>query len=221
MIRLLSVLLVLLPNLAFGQWIQQTYTVSPEDAVMLVNQLLTAIDPADPVNAYMSPFLKKRIRWVYQERAAERLVLGFVGEYLNNSTLSNQVLMQSGFTKDNRPSIDISAKRLIIWVRIQGRIATGFNRMQKNSIAVSLAHETVHLEKPKEAFDALRSREGTILEEMRTWEKIDRLVVADLLGRHEPIEIDYIQAHEALLRCRGSRSCPEFRHFIEMKVPER
>lgn len=47
---------------------------TPEsEAVKLFNDLLAAIHPVHQENAYMTPFMKEKIVWVYNEIAANRL----------------------------------------------------------------------------------------------------------------------------------------------------
>jgi hypothetical protein len=202
-------LLLVLAHVATAQWKQnpsQTYT--KEEAVILVNQLLVAITPDRPENAYMTPFMKEKIRWVYAEAASHRLNIAFVDNTKGKMGVRT-VLMNSG--RDNGVLfIQISANRLLELIRIQQHVAIGFNQMQKNTFALALVHEAVHLERPH---DKPRPKVEFVREELRTCRKVDREAVIPLLKIGEPLDIDFHDIHSILGKCGNSQDCPAFQKY--------
>jgi hypothetical protein len=213
---IICIAIALFSNSAAAQWKKQVYEATDEEAVTLLNQLLSAINPSNPENARMPAFLKEKITWVYDKHAAGVLDLMLVRGFLNNNRAT---MMRTFYTKEGKATIEVSAPRLLIWVRMQGKTATGFTRMQRNSFAVAIAHEAVHLELPKGTFAASQTKADSVKEEMRTWEKIDRLIVAEILAQGEELEIDFVNVHSMLKRCKNPMKCAEFRSFIEPKSP--
>lgn len=64
---------------------EQTFQFSVDEAKQLVNDLLTATGPSDPANSYMTPFMKEKIQWIWDEYSAGRLKIEAIGFELRNS----------------------------------------------------------------------------------------------------------------------------------------
>lgn len=208
-------LLFLLPYAAEGQWKEPLpLWFSVEDAGTLCNQLLKAVEPDMPENAYMPPFLKQKLRWVYQQTAVGRLKLNLTLDMRNQ--LPSHVLMQASVV-EGVPVIEISAKRLILLVRIELGTPTGFTQEQKNSFAIALAHEATHHEKPTVRN---KPRKAMIEEEVRVWTKIDELVVKELLEIGQPMIGTFVEFHALRNKCAGAKNCAGIREWVEGMLPK-
>ena len=87
--------------------------------------------------------------------------------------------------------------------------------MTKNTFALSLVHEAVHLERPPEFFFT-KTKQETIDEECRTWSKVDINAVRYLRQIGQPLDEDWIKADDILKRCNDeAANCPELAAFIE------
>ena len=183
------------------------YQFTSQVAIELVNDLLTGITPDRPENVYMPEFLKEKIRWLYAEEATKRLELKFTSD---DQGLLGQTLMRAYYL-NGKPIVEIVANRLVMLIRIQEHVMTHYSRMQKNTFAVGLAHETVHLERPPRYFTVKNQTRSTfIAEEFRTVEKIDRLVVQPLLAKAEPIDVDFVDLNRILKKCDHKLPCQSF-----------
>ena len=204
MIKLCFALVFLVVQL-HGQFVPN-YTFSKQEALDLVNQLFKACNPDIPENAYMPTFLREKLRWVYREKLTGRLGTEFVYDVKHEF---GAVLMMSSYYENGTPFIRIIADRLIMLVRVEQGVKTGFNRTQKNYFALSLAHEATHLERPISSFREKGSRAEFIREELRVYRKMD-VVVTELMKEGEPIDSDYAEMHKVLMKCGKSIACPAF-----------
>jgi hypothetical protein len=207
-----SMLLVFLASIQYKH--PPAVVMDPKDAIALVNQLLTAVSPAQPENSYMPPFLKQKLEWLYAQEAAHKLTLKLAAD--DNGYLGS-ALMHTVY-KDHMPMIEINANQLMVMVRIQEKVQVGFNRTAKDTFAIVLAHEAVHLEKPEQFFsqdvqDPAKRKKIAIAEELRAWKKIDELVVSELLKAHEPVPVGFHNLHAALKNCGNVSPCPAFESF--------
>ncbi len=185
---------------------RKSYTFSRQEALDLANQLLQACELDRPDNAYLPLLVKEKITWIYNEAAAKRLEVIYTEDQKNEL---GAVMMFSGYLDNGHPYLEISARWLLLWVRISGGVASGFNRMQKNSFALSLTHEAVHLEAPLSRFQSKRTQQQFIAEEYRAHRKVDQ-AVAELIRKNEPVSPDFIDVHKVLVACPQSGTCPAF-----------
>ncbi|MBX4204861.1 MAG: hypothetical protein KW788_01570 [Candidatus Doudnabacteria bacterium] len=201
--------------LASAQYKQPPVVVmDPKDAIALVNQLFGAIQPALPENSYMPDALKEKINWMYGQQAANKLSFKLVTD--DNGNLG--VALMHSFYQNHAPVVEINANQLMVMVRIQERVRVGFNRTAKDTFAIVLAHEAIHLEKP-EAFytqkipDPIIRKKTQIAEEFRAWRLTDQLIISELLKTNQPVPIGFRNLHEALKHCTKAPSCVAFEKF--------
>jgi hypothetical protein len=183
-----------------------SFVFSPQEAIELTNQLITGINPGNPENSYMTPFMREKISWIYIQESLGKLKLKLVTN--ENGVLPETALMHS-FYEGNVPVIEIVANRLLMLIRVQQNVAKGYNQMQKNTFALGLVHEAVHLENPPQFFTT-KDAAATRNEELRTWRKVDELAVAGLLKGGQPLDIDYPGFHNIFLKCGYKGPCPAF-----------
>ena len=194
-----------------SQSLPKQVTLSRQDAVDLVNQLLKACEPDRPENVYFPSLIKEKVRWIYNEAAAKRLTTSFTED--QDKKIGNQVRMTSGYIIGGKPFLEINANHLMLSIRIRDGVKIGFNRKQKNTFALTLTHEAVHLERPRSFFESLKTRQAVIDEELRTYRKVDRLAVAELLKKGEPLDVDLHEMHEVLTKCSSSVTCASFTDY--------
>jgi hypothetical protein len=189
---------------------------SKADVVQLTNQLIEAIDPIRPENSYMTPLMKEKIQWVYDAVAARKAATGqdMVRLILDQRHDLGQTMMQSLYYQDGLPYIEIVADRLILIIRYRDKTPIGFTQKHKNTFALGLIHEAVHLERPKSFFVTPQSKAAGIAEEFRTWDKVDRLAVGPLLKIGQPLEDDFIFMNGVLAKCGHKLPCQPFADYI-------
>ena len=183
-----------------------TYTFTQKDVNELGNSLLQAVNPSNPENAYMPDFMKEKILWLFNEAIEKRLELVFPSS--NKYQEERQIAMQTYYA-GGIPHVAILADHLITSIRVKEKTPSGFTQRQKNTFAMGLVHETVHLERPREYFEDPKKSED-LDEEFRTYGKVDKLVVSPLLKMGEPIDDEFIKLHEILLSCNYQSPCLRF-----------
>jgi hypothetical protein len=199
---------------AVAQYKQTHYEFSHEEALQLVNQLIGAIEPDKPENAYMPPLLRDKIRWVYRQYEKKHLTINYVASYDRNRDGSDNkgTFMRSQRANGGKAAlIEIFALRLIVYVRIQKGVLSGYNDEIKDLFAIALAHKAVHLEVAGPAKENLQ-------EEERTWRKIDLGVIRPMRAAGRKVEADFIEADDLLRRCHDRPVCPGFTRFISMRT---
>ena len=212
--RFMVVILLMssLPYLIFAQWKQgQIYAFSSQEAIDLVNQLFTAVNPASPENSYMPSFMKDKIRWAYIQHNTHTLQFKFISDEKNEL---GRILMRSSYQK-RLPTIEIVANRLLMIIRVQEKVAFGFNQMQKNTFALGLTHEVVHLEQTESFFTTKETRTKFINEEFRVAKKVDKFAVTPLLDAGQPIEVDFEDMHKIFQGCGMAKECPAFTVYLD------
>jgi len=201
-----------------------TFNFSVVEAKQLTNELLTATYPPEAGNSYFTPLMREKLMWVADEKRVDRLLLSAVGEYsaTKSGVVQKGVLMASNYTSANRdnkppykPYIEIYTPRLLMLVRVQQKVPTGFNQMCKNTFALGLVHEAVHLERESKFYTVPHSDEQNLLEEERTWLKVDMGAVRQLRAMGQPLDTDYLESDDIMKRCGYKRGCPEFLEYLK------
>ncbi len=194
-------------------------TVSEREGVELVNELFAAVDPSNPENNYMTPFMKEKIGWVYGEIASKRLVFtpsAYFGKNADGTT-NDTMLMNTSYIEQNGqtlPTITLLVPRLLTLVKAQHGLSRGFNDAIKNTFALTLVHEAVHLEKGTEYFLKKHNAEEVVEEESRAWAKVNLQAVRALRKDSQPLEPDFLEIDDLLHKCRDDYRCTEFKHLI-------
>lgn len=185
-------------------------TLPPEFAINLTNQLLSAIGPDLPENAYMPAFMKDRIRWVYIQEGQKKLTI----KLTNDNNQSGYTLMSSNY-QGGVPVIEIYASQLSAKAWFEEKLMSGINQRLKNAFAITMVHEAVHLEKPAQFFRQENlNQQIADREELRAWRKTDELVIGELIQKRQPLDQGYIEMHELLPKCGKRPDCPEFTSFL-------
>jgi len=198
--------------------------ISESEGVELINSLLQAITPSNSENSYMTPFMKGKINWVFTGIQEKHISFHPFGTLFRNAdgTENEAELMSSGYVSKNNdgkppymPQIQLSVPRLYIMVRIQQKVLTGFNQMMKNTFALTLIHEAVHLELSEEHYILPRSSQATLDEEVRAWYEVDTKAVKQLRAIGQPLDIDFITVDDILQRCGYNRNCPRLVEYLQ------
>ncbi len=194
---------------------------SPEsEGVKLINDLLVAIRPELSENAFMPPYMKEKISWVYAEITAKRLELRpYAGYFQTPEGVINQAtFMSTGYDTQKRISyIDISMARFLAYTKLQCNVPSGFNERVKVQFALMIVHEATHLEQSPEFFVGSKTKESGVAEEIRAWAKVNFEVVRGLREAGKPVESDLIEADDILKRCSDSTECSEFQAFVSAR----
>lgn len=203
---------------------ETTFQFSADEAKKLVNDLLAASNPNDPQNYYFTPFMKEKIQWIWNEHAAGRLRLDAIGEYYKTKAgqENKATLMNSSYVSKNndgkpsyQPAIFIYTPRLLMLVRVQQKVQTGFNQMSKNIFVLGLVHEATHFERGEAYYTTETPTDETqLLEEERVWLKVDELAVKQLRVIGQPLDIDFLEVDDILRRCNYQRGCVEFLNYL-------
>ena len=202
---------------------QLSLIISESKANELVNDLFKAIDPRNEENSYMTPFMKEKLLWFYEEAREKKLeVWAFPGFSQNaDGTDDTSTLMRMGYYPERKVSyILIYTARLMSYVRIQEKVLTGFNQMVKNLFAISIVHEATHLEQPPSYYEAPYEYQTVLNEEIRVWYTVNMEAVRALRQLREPIQYDLLVADDILNRCKNDPYCQEFKDFIAKKTPK-
>ncbi len=204
---------------------EQTFQFSADEAKQLVNDLLTATGASDPANSYMTPFMKEKIQWIWDEYSAGRLKIEAIGQYYKiKAGLENKAtMMSSAYVSKNSddkppytPCIFIYTPRLLMIVRVQQKVPVGFNQLSKNNFALGLVHEATHFERDKSYYTKGNATdEQQLLEEERVWIKVDQLAVKQLRAIGQPLDTDFLEADDILQRCDYKRGCAEFLNYLK------
>lgn len=206
--RVASLLFALL--VSAGQCFAQAPTAEQIAVARTVGTLLLLVNPNRPENKDWPPFMRERLRELFKRSADGKLVI-FVRD---DSEEPDDGLMRVGRRlEDGAPAIAISYARARVMA--YGEAARP-SRLVVNTFAVSLVHEGVHLETDLFKKEDL-TKEEVVGEELRTWMKVDQLVVTPLLAQGEPLHKGLVDFNRIRAKCSGQSDCPEAGRFIEAK----
>jgi hypothetical protein len=196
-----------------------SYTMA--EAGTFCNQLFDAVNPQNPENSYMTPFMKEKLLWVREEAGAGRLRLDAVPVMAVDksgkptgvlATTSSEAPITGG---PFLPTIRVYMARCIFVARIEYGLGPGeFDDRLKNLFALALVHEAVHLERPEfvtQPYDMVASIE----EEARTWNRVVLYAVRPLRARNIPLPSDLLKADDILRSTNDNPQSPIFRGFID------
>lgn len=117
--------------------------------------------------------------------------------------------MFASYGDTGTPNITIVVDYVVLSIRVDSGIRSGFGRANKNSFCLGLAHEAIHLENPKSFFEKARICSVRIQEEFRTYKKLEP-VVAEFSRKKEPLENEDIEIYKIIAKCPDPRACPAF-----------
>lgn len=187
------------------------YNFTKQEGIDLVNSLFKACNPDLPQNTYMPSLLREKLRWVYLNKIGRRLETQTV---FNENGEFGGIAMFAGYSENGIPHITIVVDDVLLSVRVDNGVKTGFNQMSKNSFCMELAHEATHLEKSK-AFLLSMNRTKRIQEEFRVYKKLES-VVFELRAKKEPLDREHVEIYEIVSKCPGLTACPAFvEHFSQ------
>ncbi|MFZ2522919.1 MAG: hypothetical protein WAW92_00865 [Minisyncoccia bacterium] len=194
------------------------FFVNEQDVTNLGNQLVRAIVPTLPENAYMPAFMKEKISWVYElSEKSKRSTGQEVVVLIRGEAKYGNTFMRSFYTSRTYPHIEIISNMLFFIVRIADNVPTGYTPKNKNDFGVALVHEAVHLEQPRSFFNRHRTQQEMIEEEFRTWSKVDTNVVEPLIKMGQPLDSVYISNHRELVACKYKLPCESVTRNIIVK----
>lgn len=193
----------------------QNYYFTEREAKELANQMLAAVNPDRPENAAMPSFMKEKILWLINQQNSQNLIVALKPQY--RSTGDRSSLMDSGYDDADKMFINIYGARLIQLVRQQNNTPVGFNPKEKNTFALALVHEAIHLEQPASYFRSAGYDE-LIAEEVRTWAKMIIYAVRPMRSRGEPLESDFREMDDTLKTCNDRPDCEGFIQALKKKL---
>lgn len=184
-----------------------------QGGIELIDSMFKACNPDLPENvSYMPALLREKLRWIYVEKIGRRLHTRIA---FNENNEFGSTTMFAGYGDTNIPFITIVADYVVLSVRVDSGIKTGFGKINKNTFCLGLAHEAVHLEKPRSFFRPEMTRAERIQEEFRTYKKLEPVVI-ELTRKKEPLENEDVVIYKVVAKCPGSVACSAFvREFSE------
>jgi hypothetical protein len=179
-----------------------------KEEIELVNNLFSQMNPDRPESSYMPAFMKEKLAWLFAEMEAKRLNVDYdlalewpqVREALLVSTYSN-----------GQPTLVIILDRLLLYLKVDGKLPESIGRTQRNSFAAALVHEAIHLEKDEAWFRGpARNPEERLLEEFRAYARVDELIITPFLNMGEPVHQTHRDIHSILVGCKYQMPCSAF-----------
>jgi hypothetical protein len=190
------------------------------DAFIKIQQ---EIHPDLPQNAYYTPFMKERLRWitseakVYTDSQGKR-GLDFKLILTNPANIGAWVrAFQFG---DGIKHIEAFAPRVFAGrdFCIKNYPPNGF-RVFLNSLAVTEVHETIHLEEFHPELNTLKEpNDAYYQEESRAWWKTVAKCIHTLRQLHERVDPFFENYDEAYTACHERRPCPQFETLIRQQA---
>lgn len=185
----------------------QTSGLTKQGGIELIDSMFKACNPDLPENvSYMPALLRQKLRWIYIEKIGRRLHTRIA---FNENNEYGSIMMFAGYGDTGIPFITIVADYVVLSVRVDSGLKTGFGKMNKNSFCLGLAHEATHLEKPRSFFRPQMTRAEKIQEEFRTYKKL-KPVVIELGRKKELLENEDVEIYKVVAKCSGSVACPAF-----------
>lgn len=185
----------------------QTPGFTKQEGIELIESMFKACNPDLPENiAYMPALLREKLRWIYMEKIGRRLHTRID---FNENNRFGSTTMFAGYADTSIPFITIVADYVMFSVRVDAGLKTGFNRMNKNSFCLGIAHEATHLEQPISFFRSGITRAERIQEEFRTYKKLEP-IVKEFARKKEPLENEDVEIYKIVAKCSGSLACPAF-----------
>ncbi|MDP3741170.1 MAG: hypothetical protein Q8R08_02465 [bacterium] len=117
----------------------------------------------------------------------------------------------------NKPCVEVFPNVAMILLRMEFMMLKP-NEAFKNSIAVWMGHEAIHLENSSEWFVKIKPGPALVAEEIRAWHKTIRDLVAPLRKAHRPLNNHLIKMDDLLKPCRYRLPCPVFEARVRQLV---
>lgn len=195
---------------------RKVFIYDPTEARTLINALFKAIDPDLPSNAYFPAALRNRLAWVYTENKARRLII----DAKDTRHPNNEGAILSASWHQGHPAIQVFAPTLVFIVRIKFGMSLAeamTNVALKDMLALSVMHETIHLELGEKVLAPV-TPEQFLNEEVRAWGIMVRDGVRPLRELGHDLEKDFSLADDALKACQYRLDCESFRDHIRKQL---
>lgn len=198
---------------------------SVAESKALFNQLYRETDPALPENAYMPPVMKERLTWL-RKNAIIVAKPTFPPGFRPQTDLSVMIFAMANYCDApamnirNMPCVEVFPNVAMILLRI-GFMMLKPNEAFKNSFAVWMGHEAIHLENSPEWFVKIKPGPALVAEEIRAWHKTIRDLVAPLRRVDRPLYDQHIQMDDLLGPCKYRLPCPGFEARVRQLVSSR
>ena len=152
------------------------------DLMALVNNLLQAVKPDAPQNAYMPQFMKDKISWVFTKSEERKNKTGkdMLAVVLDPTRHWGEALMFASYGTDSLPLIGIVGDNIFRMVGIDSRPTMGLSQTHKNTFGIALVHEAVH-----------------------------KFVVQPLIETGQPMSFMFTDVHKLLVACQYKTPCRE------------
>ena len=205
------VLAVILTSLARRDKLAQPqkpiFSVTSKEIETISNALLLSMAQSDSENVYMPKFMKDQIRWVMG-----LVRTGQVKMELLLTKRSGVLMYVTRYSKDTVPTLVVDGRGIMaLVVAVDGRPSNGFSQKVKDSFAVTLVHEAIHLRGLDEK--ALMGEEGRLDEEVRAHMATSLFAVRPMLAMGHQLFSDLVKTDSVLRAC-GDVACPAFREYI-------
>ena len=177
------------------------------EASQLMRHLLVAVDPNAPTSHFIPPFVRQKLTGLFSRFKSEELVLNLSPIPCRDKGGEN-VLMKSAWLPEwKKLGVEVYAPKLL-------EISGGrFTAKLRNTFAIGLAHESIHLENTREHFVS-GSAQDRYQDEVRAWLVTILRMVRPMREAGQELDIFWLAADDVLGNCGDSPACPEFQGFI-------
>jgi hypothetical protein len=186
-----------------------------QEALDLTRQLIVAVNPDLPENAYMPSPMREKIAWVMQEYRAKRLDFRLAAFYSTDTQGKKRPgVVMASYLRNGKPTLEIFGPPLLVQARMEQGLRTGFNDFVKDNFALAFAHEGIHFE----TLPLPNLEHATrVKEEDRAWRRVVIGMVRPLRKAGRELEPAYLAADDILIQCQDRPVCPEFTKFLSTR----
>jgi hypothetical protein len=180
------------------------------DVQILATSLFQSVEPNRAENAHYPDFVRNNIAWLYSQLNRKTVT----GPYLTLEPYfpnRNNQLLSVGVENDSK-FIQLHAGRLWHWVRVEEQMETGFTKTQKDSFALFLTHEAIHLQS-----DNL-NLSGNVDEELRAHYLVAVNATRHLRAAGITLHKDLVTDDEIFKACGYEPDCPTAKKLISERL---
>lgn len=210
--------------------VKPTQTTKPAPQVKVLTQqeafdtflkIQQEIWPDLPQNAYYTPFMKERLRWITSEAKVYTDSQGKRGlnfKFILTNPANIGAWVRSFQFGDGIKHVEVFAPRLFAGrdFCIQNYPPNGY-RVFLNSLAITEVHESIHLEEYHPETNVTVPNDAYYAEESRAWWKTVATSIRALRQSHERMDPYYENYDDAYIACHEQRPCPQFETLIRQQ----
>lgn len=182
-------------------------TPTPRDVKNLADQMFKDITIALRNHRYPE-FVKNQLDWLMSKLG--NYVTGPYMDIHEYNIHGDSTLISVGLDNNHR-FMQIHGGRFWYWIRIEGRMETGFTAQQQDSFALFLVHESIHLQ--AEPMPDKRNLD----EELRAYQSV-AYNATRIMRKKFKLDRNLIEDDNTFAKCNYSVSCPAAREYIKKKA---